>query len=145
MKLNMRHSAPLYTPFPMICCFAGIKISESGRKPWTIVRRFHQISFHPHNSPPEGATKLKFAPFCSSLHSLSDDVLFCWNQIFQILAEIHAWTIVRRFDQISFHPQNSPPEGPTKLKFVPFCSSLHALSDGKPFSYFQILSENHGL
>ena len=25
-----------------------------------------EFSFHPHNSSPEGAMKLKFAPFCSS-------------------------------------------------------------------------------
>ena len=29
---------------------------------------FDQISFRTHNSSLEGATKLKFAPFCSSFH-----------------------------------------------------------------------------
>ena len=36
-----------------------------------IVRRFDQLSFHPHISSLEGATKLKFAPFC-----LFEDALF---------------------------------------------------------------------
>ena len=42
------------------------KLSDSGRKPWTIVRRFDQISFRTHSSSLEGATELKFPPFCSS-------------------------------------------------------------------------------
>ena len=49
------------------------KFSVSGRKPWTIIRRFNQISFHAHNSSLEGATELKFVPFCSSW-----DALFQW-------------------------------------------------------------------
>ena len=42
----------------------------SGQTPWTIVRRFGQISFHPCNSSLEGAMKLIFASFCSSGHAL---------------------------------------------------------------------------
>ena len=35
-------------------------------KPWTIVHGFDVISFRTHNTSLEGATTLKFAPFCSS-------------------------------------------------------------------------------
>ena len=38
-----------------------------------------------YNSLQEGAIEVKFVPFCS----LSDGILFCWNQKFQILAENH--------------------------------------------------------
>ena len=36
-------------------------------------------------------------------------------------------------------------EGATKLKFVPFCSSLGALSDDILISRNQFLAKNHGL
>ena len=39
--------------------------SDFGQKPWTIVRRFDQISLRTHNSSLEGARKLKFSTFCS--------------------------------------------------------------------------------
>ena len=42
-----------------------------------IQRRFGQVSSRTHSSSLEGATKLKFAPFCSSWRALSDDVMFC--------------------------------------------------------------------
>ena len=54
---------------PLRCAFAlciFLKFSFSVRKPWTIVRRFNQISFHAHNSSLERAIELKFASFYSS-------------------------------------------------------------------------------
>ena len=42
-----------------------------------------------HNSSLEGATKLKFAPFCSSRDALSYGILFGQSQNFQILAKNH--------------------------------------------------------
>ena len=42
-----------------------------------------------HNSSLEGATELKFAPFCSSFHSLSNDMLFGQNRNFTFLAKNH--------------------------------------------------------
>ena len=69
-------------------CLAKKK-SVFGRKPWTIVRRFDQISFRLHNSLLEGATELKFAAFCSSFHALSDNMLSDQNRNCQFLAENH--------------------------------------------------------
>ena len=37
----------------------------------------------------EGAMKLKFGPFCSSIDALSDEIIFRRNQNFQFLAENH--------------------------------------------------------
>ena len=68
------------------------KFSDFGQKPWTIIRRFgrnrgHSLwSFY---SKMEGAMKLKFVPFCSSRDALSDGILFCQSQNFQILAKHH--------------------------------------------------------
>ena len=48
---------------------AKAKFSFSGRKPWTIIRRFGQNRGHSlwsFYSSLEGAMKLKFVPFCSS-------------------------------------------------------------------------------
>ena len=45
------------------------KFSDSGQKPWTIIRRFDQNRGHylwSFYSTVEGAMKLKFALFCSS-------------------------------------------------------------------------------
>ena len=45
------------------------KFSDFGQKPWTVIRRFHQNRGHSLRSfysSLEGATELKFAPFCSS-------------------------------------------------------------------------------
>ena len=39
--------------------------SVSRQTPWTVVKSIDQISFRTRNSPLEGATKLKFGPFCS--------------------------------------------------------------------------------
>ena len=58
------------------CCFVSFLYSAN-------------ISLRTHNSSLEGATKLKFAPFCSSRDALSDDMLFCLIPKFQILAENH--------------------------------------------------------
>ena len=41
--------------------------------------------------------KLKFVPFCSSRDALSDGILFCRSQNFQILAKNHGLYIVRCF------------------------------------------------
>ena len=49
---------------------------------------------------------------------------------------------------ISFYTHSSSLEGAKELKFVPFCSSRDAFSDGIifcPNQNFQILAENHGL
>ena len=37
----------------------------------------------------EGGRKLKFAPFCSSWRALSNDMLFCQNFKYQVLAKNH--------------------------------------------------------
>ena len=55
-ELNLRHSAPHFVPFLTICLST---FSDSGQKPWTIVKRFDQISLRNHNSSLEGAAKLK--------------------------------------------------------------------------------------
>ena len=65
------------------------KSSDFGLNAWTIVHGFDRISLHTHNSSLEGGMELKFVPFCSSLDALSDDILFCRSQNFQILAENH--------------------------------------------------------
>ena len=68
--------------------------SVSGRKPWTIVRHFNQVSLHNHNSSLEGATELKFAaaplemPFPMALLFAEIDVLCFWPT---------PWTIVRHY------------------------------------------------
>ena len=46
--------------------------SFSGRKPWTIGRRFDLVSFRTHNSSLEGDMELIFAPFCSALVAIFD-------------------------------------------------------------------------
>ena len=78
-----------------------------GRKPWTIVRRFDQISFRSHNSSLEGATKLKFAPFCSSSGALSDGIIVCRNRFNQFFGRTHETS--RRLDCI---PVAAPVGGP---------------------------------
>ena len=52
------------------------KFSDSGQKPWTIVRCFDQISLRTHNSSLEGVMRLKFTPFCSYSGALSNGILF---------------------------------------------------------------------
>ena len=83
MKLKLCHSAPFEMLFRMASFFAGIKISDSGRKPWTIVRRLDQISFCTHTcvyiSSLEGATELKLR------HYTPLEVLF---PMISLLAEI---------------------------------------------------------
>ena len=46
-------------------------------------------SFGPHNSSLEGATKLKFEPFCSSRDALSVGITFWQSQNLKILAKNH--------------------------------------------------------
>ena len=53
----------LRCPFIWYPFWPKSKCSVFGQKPWTIVRRFDQISLRTHNSSLEGATELKFAPF----------------------------------------------------------------------------------
>ena len=116
--------------FPLRCAIAWYyflpksKFSDSGRKPWTIIRRFGQNRAHSlcsFYSKVEGATKLKFAPFCSPGDVLLPGIIFCRSQNFQILAENHGL----RFGQNRAHSLcsfYSKVEGATKLKFAPFCS-----------------------
>ena len=47
----------------ILVCLNCLKNSDIGLKPWTIVRRFDQISLHAHNSSLQGATELE-----STLH-----------------------------------------------------------------------------
>ena len=58
------HYYSIYT-----CCWYAVlpklKFSVSGRKPWTIVRRYYQISLRPQNSSLEYARKLKLVAFCT--------------------------------------------------------------------------------
>ena len=68
MKLKFVPSAPIEMLCPMVSFFAEVKISDFGRKPWTIIRRFGRNRGHslrPFYSSLEGAMKLKFVPFCS--------------------------------------------------------------------------------
>ena len=61
------------------------------------------------------------------------------------------WIIVRRFGRNRGHSLGcsySSQEGAMKLKFVPVCSSLDALSGGIifwPYQNVQFLAKNHGL
>ena len=41
---NLRHSAPLEMAFPIVSSPQSQTFSVSGRKPWTIVRRFENVS-----------------------------------------------------------------------------------------------------
>ena len=66
MKLKLCHYAPLEMYFSGLLLKA--KFLVFGRKPWTIVRRFDRNRAHSLStfySSLEGATKLKFALFCS--------------------------------------------------------------------------------
>ena len=70
-----RHFAPLFMPFPLICCLAEAAFFRF----WPItmdyiVRHFDHISLRLHNYTLEGAM-LKFTLFCST-HTLTDDLLF---------------------------------------------------------------------
>ena len=102
------------------------------------------------NSSMEGATKLKFAPFCSSCDALSNEILFLPNSKFSDFGQ-KPWTIIRRFGRNRGHSLwsfYSKMEGATKLKFAPFCSSCDALSNEilSPQSQnLHILAKNHGL
>ena len=76
MELKLSNSAPLEVPFPMVSFFPEVKISVSGRKPWTIVRRFDQNRGHslrPFYSKVEGAMKLH--------HSAPLEICFCRHGI----------------------------------------------------------------
>ena len=66
MKLKLCHSASLRYVLAWYPLLPKSKLSDSGRKPWTIVRRSDKNSFRAHNSSQEGDTELKFAPFYSS-------------------------------------------------------------------------------
>ena len=112
----------------MVSFFAKFTFSESGQKPWTILRRFdgnraHSLcSFY---SKVEGATKLKFGPFCSPWDVLLPGIVFFAKVKIQILAKNHGLYIIRRFDRNRSHSLcsfYSKVEGATKLKFAPFCS-----------------------
>ena len=70
----MHHSAPLEMLFPSVSFLARIEISTEHVEIYTFLaenlvlynKAFLSISLHTHNSSLEGATELKFAPFCSS-------------------------------------------------------------------------------
>ena len=47
-----------------------------------------------YNSSLEDATKLKFAPFCSSSDTLSNESIFCQSQIFHFQRKNHELRIV---------------------------------------------------
>ena len=66
----------------MVSSISEIVHSIFGRNPWTIVRRFDQISLHTHNSSMEGAMKLKLASFCSTWDALSDGIIDFRNRSF---------------------------------------------------------------
>ena len=89
-NLKSAHFTPLEMPFPMLSCFAEIKIFYFWPKPSAIVHGFDQICFRTQNSSMEGATKLKLPPV---------DILFCRNPT---SVDRNQWTIVRDCDQISF-------------------------------------------
>ena len=62
------HSAPLEMLYVPGSFLPKSKFSDSGQKPWTIIRRFDRNRAHSLStfySIVEGATKLKFTPFCS--------------------------------------------------------------------------------
>ena len=75
MTLREKHTEPEHCShcaiilFLFTCPFQSydvwLKSNFFGQKTMD-VRRFDQISFRGHNSSLEGATKLNFAPFCSS-------------------------------------------------------------------------------
>ena len=82
----------LRCPFIWYPFWPKSKFSDFGQKPWTIIRRFYRNrgdflqSFY---STVEGATKLKFAPFCPlemPFHMVS---FFLPKSNFQILAKNH--------------------------------------------------------
>ena len=54
----------------------GSKTSSKGKAVVSGWVGREEMSFHTHNSSPEGAMKLKFAPFCSSQGALSDRTIF---------------------------------------------------------------------
>ena len=81
----------------MVSFWPKSTFSDSGRKPWTIVRCFDQISLRTHNSSLEGVTKLNSAP----LNMLFPTVpLFAKIKIFRFWPKTIPWTIVHGFDQI---------------------------------------------
>ena len=83
--------------------------SFSGRKPWTIVRRFDQISFPTHNSSLECATKLKLALIFSSY--VPFQMASCLPKSEFSDSGRKPWTMVRCFDQVSFSTCKSSLEG----------------------------------
>ena len=61
---------------------------------WTIrSKAFWSVSLHIHNSSLEGATELKFAPFCSSWGALSDGIVVYQIRFDQILAKRMDYTM----------------------------------------------------
>ena len=76
--------------------------------------------------------ELKFAPFCSSRDALSDGILFCRSQIFQILAKNHGynpwfffWESEKSFEK------SIPPYRKQKEKSNDACFSRMAPSSGE--------------
>ena len=66
-------------------------------------RRCDKLYFRTRTSSLEGATELKFVSFYSSLHALSDDMVFAQNQKFQILAENHGHDLIKFLSALITH------------------------------------------
>ena len=66
--------------------FADIQIISFWSKTMDYSKAFRPNYFHTHNSSLEDATKLKFAPLCSSCDALSDEIIIC---NYQFLVENH--------------------------------------------------------
>ena len=105
------------------------KFSVFGQKPWTIVRRFGRNRGHSlwcSYSSLEGAMKLKFVPFRSSLDALSGGIIFCQSQNVSVFVEIRGLRIVRRIGRNQDHSlwcSYSSLEG-AMIMNLPFCSSF---------------------
>ena len=82
--------------------------ADSGRKTWTMVHGFDQISLRAHNYSLEGAMELNIAPFLLLLRCPFSIATLRFSESGQ-----KPW-----FDGICFSSHNSSLEGATKLKFV---------------------------
>ena len=88
-KLKFVSSADLCMPFPVESFLAKVKNFRFWPNTMGYSQVFWSISLRSHNSSLEGARKLKFASFCSSLHALSDGIILGQSQKFPFLAEYH--------------------------------------------------------
>ena len=65
-RVDPESAAEFYEVHLTLCSLYVHVVDSFSQKKTIIDHDFHQISFHTHNSSLEGATILKFAPFCSS-------------------------------------------------------------------------------